>query len=42
VILNSYPGPDHHQKLTSSRESPRAHAYRLVNARYRDRELTCS
>jgi len=27
VIQNRYPGPDHHQKLTTSRGSPLAHAY---------------
>jgi len=26
VIRNPYPGPDHHQKLITSRRSSRAHA----------------
>jgi len=29
VILNPYPGLDHHQKLMTSRESPLAHAYHV-------------
>jgi len=29
VIRNPHPGPDHHQTLTTSRESPLAHAYRV-------------
>ena len=29
MIRNPYPGPDHHQKLTTSRGSPLAHAYHV-------------
>jgi len=29
VIWNPYPGPDHHQKVITSRGSPLAHAYHV-------------
>ena len=29
VILNPYPGPDHHQTLITSRGSPLAHSYHV-------------
>ena len=47
VIRNPYPGPDHHQKLVTSRGSllvpmpTMFHAY-IVDVRYHDRELSCS
>jgi len=34
VVQNPYPGPDHHQKLITSRGSPVAHAHYCVR-------LTC-